>query len=66
MAGLFDIHRAVQLVRALSEVTPEVKALVEEFGKLLSLRDQASLEEAIANARQRSDALHADIQATGG
>lgn len=59
---MFDLTRILGIIDAATQVTPAFVALAEEVIATFAESDQGVLKERLADARARSDALHADVQ----
>jgi hypothetical protein len=59
---MFDLVKILGIVRTATQVTPEFVALVNAMSELVLPSQQQMLQEALAAARARSDALHAQVQ----
>lgn len=60
---MLDISKILGVVRQALNVTPEFTALVNAVADLADTNDQDVLKSALADAQERSDRLHEQVQA---
>lgn len=60
---MFDLSKILDIVRTATQVTPEFISLVNAMSDVAKPSDQDALKAALAEARARSDDLHAQVQA---
>ncbi len=59
---MFDLSKILDIVRTATQLTPEFVALVNAMSDLAKPQEQEALQGALAEARARSDDLHAQVQ----
>lgn len=59
---MFDLQTILKAIQIVGSATPAAKAIYEGFVDVLGEKDQATLKARYAEARERTDDLHSEVQ----
>ena len=59
---MFDLQTILKAIQIVGAATPAAKAIYDGFVDVLGEKDQATLKARYADARERSDNLHEQVQ----